>query len=273
MSAFDRICHPALLSTPNKLDFSLALLKWIAKWLEGRTMAIHVGDAISRTINIHVGTPKGSVLAPTLFRLQVHFLPVSFRNLTCHLFVDDLVIIIPGALENKFSSNIMLLEKQAETAMRILERYSSDYILPVNSAKTKALLVHNVVAPPYPNVRYKETDIEIVSSFKYLVVHITTKIGRGTYIEKRMKKVRKIYHALRILFRSIPTKTDQNTKENILCTHDATHQLALLVLVLFHRKPAKNDRACILHRTENHAQSTTMGASIGLHNRKRVHAQ
>jgi hypothetical protein len=204
MSAFDRMWHPALISTLLKLDFPLPLLHWILLWLRGRTMSIHVGEAVSRPINIFVGTPQGSVLAATLFRLHVHFLPAIFMNLTCHLFADDLAIVISGALENKFSMNIVELERQAEMAMKVLEKYANDNLLPVNTNKTKALLVHDVVAPLYPKVKYKGMEIEFVKRFKYLGVDITTKLGWGIYIQSRLKKIRKIYHALRILFKKIP---------------------------------------------------------------------
>jgi hypothetical protein len=75
MSAFDRMWHPSLVSILLKLDFSLPLLRWLVEWLKGRTMSIHVGEAISRSINISFGAPQGSVLAATLFRLHIHFLP------------------------------------------------------------------------------------------------------------------------------------------------------------------------------------------------------
>jgi hypothetical protein len=118
-------------------------------------MSIHVGEAISRSIDIFVGAPQGSVLAATLFRLHIHFLPSFFMNLTCHLFADDLAIVITGALENRFSKTIIELEKQAEIAMKILEKYADDNLLPVNLNKTKALLVHDIVAPSYPTIKYK----------------------------------------------------------------------------------------------------------------------
>ncbi|CAF3280248.1 unnamed protein product [Rotaria sp. Silwood2] len=194
MSAFDKMWHPALISTLVKLDFPLPLLHWIFLWLKGRTMSIHVGEAVSRSINVFVGTPQGSVLAATLFRLHVHFLPSFFMNLICHLFADDLAIVISGALENKFSKNIIELERQAEIAMKMLEKYADDNLLPVNINKTKALLVHDVVAPSYPTVKYKGFKIDFVKRFKYLGVDITTKLGWGVYIEKGNCFLPMLYH-------------------------------------------------------------------------------
>ncbi|CAF1147804.1 unnamed protein product [Adineta ricciae] len=98
----------------------------------------------------------------------------------------------------------MKLEKQAETTMKIQEEYANNNLLPVNVNKTKAMLVHDIVAPQYPKIKYKENKIEFVKRFKYLGVEITTKLGWGIYIEKRLKKARKIFNALRIIFTKIP---------------------------------------------------------------------
>jgi hypothetical protein len=127
-------------------------------------------------IDIFVGTPQGSVLAATLFRLHVYFLPSIFMNLTCYLFADDLAIVISGALENKFSKTIVELEKQAEVTMKVLEKYANDNLLPVNTNKTNPLLVHDVVVPSYPKVKYKVMKIDFVKRFKYLGVDITVTI-------------------------------------------------------------------------------------------------
>jgi hypothetical protein len=48
-----------------------------------------------------------------------------------------------------------------------LEKYSKDLLLPMNIKKTKMTLVHNAVAPPYPNFYFEKEIVEIVSSFKY----------------------------------------------------------------------------------------------------------
>jgi hypothetical protein len=167
-------------------------------------MSLHYGSTVSRCVKLFVGTPQGSVLAATLFRLHVHCLPQHFMNMTVHLFADDLAITIVGALEKKFSHNIPYLEAQARIAMDILSKYSYDYILPVNTDKTNALLVHSVVAPQYSVVVYRSTSIKFVNKLKYLGVGITTKLGWGEYIAHRIGRIRNIYNALRILFHRIP---------------------------------------------------------------------
>ncbi|CAF3344273.1 unnamed protein product [Rotaria socialis] len=168
LSAFDKMWYPALIANLKTLGMPIALLKWIYNWLQNRTLSIHFGKAYSRTIPIYVGAPQGSVLAATLFRLHVHFLPSRFFALTSHMFADDLAIQISGDLDKKFSKNIAELEARAKVTLERLGKFSDDIILPININKTKALLVHNVVAPPKPMLEFRGQPIEIVKNYKYL---------------------------------------------------------------------------------------------------------
>jgi hypothetical protein len=206
LSAFDKMWYPALVSSLIKLEMPLHLLKWITSWLKGRTLFIHHGDAFSRKIKMFVGAPQGSILAATLFRLHIHFLPSIFKQITTHLFADDLALLMVGSLEKKFSINIKDLEIRAKQAMIVLEKFADDMILPVNVPKTKALLIHNIVSPTLPTVEYKNQKIEFVSNFKYLGVSIACKLGWGNYISNIINKMRKINNAMKILYHNLPKK-------------------------------------------------------------------
>ena len=68
------------------------------------------------------------------------------------------------------------LEKRAVITMQQLEKFSDNFLLQVNVTKTKALLVHNVVSAQLPNINYKSQKLVYVKRFKYLGVHISTKM-------------------------------------------------------------------------------------------------
>ena len=192
LSAFDRMWFPALIKNLNDLGMPLPILKWVHAWLLNRSLFISYGEENSRHIKMNVGAPQGSVLAATLFRLHVHFLPSFFFNISVHMFADDLALVFVGSLEKRFSLSIKDLEKQAEIVLKQLEKFSDDLLLPVNVAKTKALLVHSVVCPPIPSIEYKNQKIEYVKTFKYLGVYISTKLGWGSYIRERIRLIRTI---------------------------------------------------------------------------------
>ena len=204
LSAFDRMWHPALIKNLSDLGMPLSMTRWIQAWLQNRFFYISYGDENSRIIKMDVGAPQGSVLAATLFRLHVHFLPSFFCNLAVRMLADDLAIVLIGSIEKRFSQNIIELEERAKLAMKQLEKISDDFVLPVNISKTKALLVHSVVSPPIPDPNYKGQKLEYVKSFKYLGIYISAKLEWGTHIHKRLRTIRKIYKGLKIIFLKIP---------------------------------------------------------------------
>ncbi|CAF4774626.1 unnamed protein product [Rotaria sp. Silwood1] len=61
------------------------------------------------------------------------------------------------------------------------KKYADDNLLPVNINKTKALLVHDVVASSYPEVKYKGFKTDFVKCFEYLGLDITTKLGKWLF--------------------------------------------------------------------------------------------
>ncbi len=181
----------------------IELRKWIFNWLQNRWMRVSHGEAKSRLFPILIGAPQGSVLAALLFRLHVHFLPLHFPQIVSHLFADDLTLIMKSESEKCLSDNIEYLQSQAKTVLNILEKFSDNYILPVNVAKTKSMLVHNTVNVSKPEIEYKGIQIEYLINLKCLGVHIGAKLGWEKFLEDRLQKVRKSYNGLRKIFHTI----------------------------------------------------------------------
>jgi hypothetical protein len=232
LSAFDRMWHPALITNLYDLNMPLPLLKWIFNWLKGRTFCIHYGDEHSRTVQMKIGAPQGSVLAATLFRLHIHFLPTYINGIIFHLFADDLALVLTGSIEKRFSENIIELEFRAAVVMRQLEKFSDDLILPTNVSKTKVMLIHSIVSPSYPRIYYKSQSIEYVKRFKYLGVSISVKLGWKNYINERIKIIRKIYAAMKIIFKTIRRK-NIDSRRKIFLAYALPHFLWLFCTWFF----------------------------------------
>ena len=222
LSAFDNMWIPSLINNLYELNMPLGLLKWVFNWLKDRSFSIYYGNERSRIVQMKKGAPQGSVMAATLFRIHIHFLQSYFNNIAIHLFADDLAIILTGSLEKKFSENIFELEEKTEIVLKQLQTFSEDIMLPVNVAKTKAILIHTIVAPPYPKLFYQSQSIEYVTRFRYLGVYILAKIGRDHYINERFKIIRKIYSAMRIIFRTI-RKQDIKIRRKIFLAYALPH--------------------------------------------------
>jgi hypothetical protein len=220
----------------KELGMPRPLLKWIHSWFLNRFFYISYGEENSGTIKMDVVIPQGSVLAATLFRLHVHFLPSFFFDLSVHMFAKDLALVLVGSLRKRFSQNTIDHEKKAEITMKQLEEFSDNFLLPVNVAKTKAPLVHSAVSPQLPKMKYKQQKIEHVKSFKYLGVHISTKLGWGTYINERIRKIRRIYNGFRQIFYKI-LREHISILRRVFLAYALPHfcLLVLFFVVLFHR--------------------------------------
>jgi hypothetical protein len=63
----------------------------------------------------------------------------------------------------KLSTNAEYLEKQVKTVLEAPERFAGHLILPINTAKTKAMFVHTRPNAAKPKVKYKKENIGYVS--------------------------------------------------------------------------------------------------------------
>ena len=149
------------------------------------------------------------------------------------MFADDLAIQISGDLEKRFSLNVIELEVRAKLVLERLGKFADDNILPININKTKALMVHNVVAPPKPKLEFRGQPIEYVKCFKYLGVTISTKLGWGNFINERIKKIRKVYRGMRILFYTIP-KSKIELRKRIFSAFAMPHFIWLFPMWFFY---------------------------------------
>lgn len=82
-AAFDSIGHTVLLSQLE--GFQGKALNGLKSYLTARSIAVRLGSHTSRAISLICGVPQGSILAPTLFSLNMLLLGDIFSgNITSH---------------------------------------------------------------------------------------------------------------------------------------------------------------------------------------------
>ena len=173
------------------------------------------------------------MIAATVFKLHVHLLYKYINGITFHLFVNDLVLIFASSLEKKFSKNTHEVEILAAREMIQLENFPIDYLRPVNVENTKSMLVHSIVS-------YQWQDIALVRKFRYLGVNVTVKLGWSSYLNDPFKAIRKIYDAVKIIFRCVGRRNVKIRRRIFLLP------MIILHMVLFHQQSRGTNRTCLL---------------------------
>ena len=87
--AFDKVCHPLLLSNLKQCNVFGRLLDWFNAYLTNRKQRVTVSGETSTEVLVSSGVPQGSLLGPLLFLLFVNKLPDRCSSSTVACFADD----------------------------------------------------------------------------------------------------------------------------------------------------------------------------------------
>ena len=87
--AFDTVSHDILLLKLEHYGIRGTPLKLLESYLSNRHQFVTVNGYKSKTKEINIGVPQGSVLGPLLFLIYINDLPLSTRNMKSILFADD----------------------------------------------------------------------------------------------------------------------------------------------------------------------------------------
>ncbi|CAM2707658.1 unnamed protein product [Rotaria socialis] len=182
--AYDRVWHAALLCKLEKMGMPFNLLKMTNSWLEERKAYVEYGEKTSKIFNINIGLPQGSSLSPYLFIVFHSDLTNCLGAHSCHLFADDLCVLIKPPIMKKLGSMIDYLEKEGTRVCNQVFMYSKKWKQPLNVSKTVIQLFHTQVKRPIVNVTIDGNKIELVKEFKYLGFTWTDKLSLKPTVDK-----------------------------------------------------------------------------------------
>ena len=191
-SAFNTIIPCKLYSKLiNDLNFPLKLCNWILNFLLERPQVVKIGNAVSSTLVLSTGTPQGCPLSPKLYSL----------------FTFDCVSEHPGNLVIKFADDTTvtgLISNSNETDYRHeidqIVNWCETNNLFLNVSKTKEMIVDfrrnkSPISPLFIN----NTEVERISSFKFLGTYISDDLNWNINLNQILKKAKQRLYFLRQL--------------------------------------------------------------------------
>ena len=93
---FDTVDHNILLQKLNHYGIRGIANNWFNSYLSTRTQFVSINGFQSKTKNISIGVPQGSVLGPLLFLIYINDLYVAINYAIVHHFADDTNLLITG---------------------------------------------------------------------------------------------------------------------------------------------------------------------------------
>ena len=177
--AFDTVDHCILLSKLSAIGVSPSSIKWFESYLSNRKQRTSCGNELSNALPVTVGVPQGSILGPLLFVVYINNLPDAVINSEVTLYADDTVLYY-------FSKDPQLLEDKLNEDLLRVAHWLRENKLTLNLDKTKSMIIgsnRKLGNVSSLSLCIFDTDINTVSSFKYLGVMLSTNFTWTDHIE------------------------------------------------------------------------------------------
>ena len=125
------------------------------------------------------GIPQGSILGPLLFNLYINDLPKIVTSKIL-LYADDSVIF-------DSSNDEPALYKQLQADLNLINYWCDQHKLTINVKKTKAVMFSNKKDTVHRCISLKNDYVEHVSVFKYLGIHLDSRLGFQSQFKETYK--------------------------------------------------------------------------------------
>lgn len=185
-AAFDRIDRHALLYKLSEMGVSSKMKNIIKNLYTGTYASVWCCDGLSEAFETTMGVKQGCLLSPILFSLFLNDLEdclnggVQINKTVIKLlaYADDLVLL---------ATNKNDLQEMVDQ----LDEYCKKWNLVVNLNKSKIVVFRNGGRPAKHEVwNYRGENIEVVNSYKYLGITLTSGLSMEKHLEEKVSKAK-----------------------------------------------------------------------------------
>ena len=193
--AFDTLSHAKLLLKLSAYGIANTELEWFTDYLFNRKQIVNYNNVSSDAEYVTCGVPQGSILGPLLFIIFANDVADYVQYSEIIKYADDTVLYVAGKsieiIESYFSSDLNGLATWLE---------ENELILNLNKGKTEVMLCGtgkrlSTIERPL-NVMYKQSCINITTTYKYLGVNIDPSLTLNDYFNNCYKKATGRLHLL-----------------------------------------------------------------------------
>lgn len=163
----------------EQMEVDPILISWIHNYLTERPQYVRLGDCVSRTLVSNTGDPQGTVLSPFIFTLCTA--EFACKSASCHIqkYSDDTAVTcVKGKNEGEYRRLITTFTD-----------WSNRNGLILNTSKTGEMIVDfGRKKLPRLAVTIDGEIIEVVQSYRYLGIHLDSKLDSSVHSSVLYKK-------------------------------------------------------------------------------------
>ncbi|KAK3539364.1 hypothetical protein QTP70_003850 [Hemibagrus guttatus] len=201
-SAFNTVIPGKLITKLSDLGICTSICNWIMDFLTNRPQSLRFGNHISSTLILNTCVPQGRVLSPPLYFLFTHDCVPRHNSNIFIKYADDTTVV--GRISNND-------ESAYREEIQSLSAWCSMNNLTLNATKTKELIVdfRKSSSSRHSPIYINGSEVEHVSSFKFLGVHISEDLSwhqnTSTLVRKAqqrlyfLRRLKKVHHSPKIL--------------------------------------------------------------------------
>ena len=197
---FDTIPHDILLYKLKKYGITGHEYTWFRNYLSDRRQKVIFNNKKSDLMDITMGIPQGSNLGPLMFLIFINDFMVTVPGVRCNIYADDTAIYFS-------STTIDTVRYKLQEAVNHALNWFKSNKLTINATKSYTMLIcnsRNIHHDASLNITVDGTNLEQVSSFKYLGVMLDSELTWSPHIDLMCNKISQNVGALRRLSQFLP---------------------------------------------------------------------
>lgn len=159
-------------------------LTWFRNYLKQRKQKTVINDVMSDELEVPIGLPQGTVLAPILFLIYINDIVNAIEGCEIRLFADDALMMIS---ENNINTAIAKVQHELNN----LYKWLCGNRLKLNINKTKYMILtrRNINEDDITELKINDEILQRVNSIKYLGIIIDSKLKFEDHINYTIEKV------------------------------------------------------------------------------------